>query len=281
MDTRSSFLALVVVVAVPAARPGARAAEPAAPLQLEILQRALGDGLRALVDPAAARRDDQKARAEADAARRKQQAQQVEQMLQPVVRTELEQVRQSCGSLTPEARRIIAAAARDTAREVAMAWVGRQGRPDGESFDAREQLHAGIAQAVEALVDPEEFAAYRREAAARRSRREEAARVRIVAKVDEQLDLSADQREAILADLRNRWQPDWIRELQDAGGIVVNGHRPAPDFAGVCITPHLDAGQREAWSAWTRVAGSRHVNTGPTMRFEGHGLLQDDDWWKP
>jgi hypothetical protein len=261
----------------------ARATEPAAELQLEMLQRALGDGLRALVDPAAVRREQQmvQAQAEAEAVQRKQQAKQVEQMLQPVVRTELEQVRQSCGSLAPEARRAIAAAARETAREVAAAWVGRQGRPNGGTFDAREQLHAGIVKAVEPLADPAEFAAYRQEAAARLARRAAAARVRIVAKVDEHLELTADQREAILADLQRRWQPDWIRELHDTGGVVANGSRPAPDYAGVCITPHLDAAQREAWSAWTRVAGSRHVNAGSSMRFDGHGLQQDDDWWKP
>jgi hypothetical protein len=291
---------VAALITVPAAGPEARGAEPparvpparvnpragdeaAGALQLEILQQALGDGLRALVDPANARREQQMARAqaEAEAVQQKQQAKQVEQMLQPVIRTELEQVRQSCGSLSPEARRTIAEAARETASEVAAVWVGRQERPNGASFDAREQLHAGIVKVVEPLADPLEFAAYRREAEARLVRRDEAARVRIVAKVDEQLDLTADQREAILVDLRNRWQPEWIRELHDTGGIVVNGHRPAPDYAGVCIAPHLDAEQREAWSAWTRVAGFRHVNVGPNMRFDGHGLQQDDEWWKP
>jgi hypothetical protein len=281
--TRSFTMTLAVLgFVMPACSPRALAAEPAGELQLELLQRALGDGLRALVDPAAVRREQQmvRAQAEAEATQRKQQAKQIEQMLWPLVRTELEQVRQTCGSLAPEARRAIAAAAHETAREVAVAWVGRQGRPDGGTFDARERLHSGIAKAVEPLADPAEFAVYRGEAAARLSRREEAARMRIVAKIDEHLGLTAAQREAILGDLRRRWQASWIRELFDNGGIVVNGQRPAPDYAAACITPHLDAKQQEIWAAWARAASGRQFNVGQGMRFDGQGLQQDDEWWK-
>jgi hypothetical protein len=176
-------------------------------------------------------------------------------------------------------------AARQAAAQVAQEWVGRQGdgrqgRPTSGTFDARALLHQRIASAVESVVEPEAVAAYRRESAAREARREEAARIRIVAKVDEHLDLTAAQREAILADLRQRWQASWIRELFDNGGVVVNGQRPAPDYAAACITPHLDPKQQEAWAAWARAASGRQVNIAQGMRFDGQGLQQDDEWWK-
>jgi hypothetical protein len=259
---------------------------PAAELQLDILQRALGQGIEALFAPEAARRkapDDAaaaKAQADAQAAQQKQQMRQIEQMLQPAVRTELEIIRQACGDLPPAVRTRLREAAQQAAAQVAQEWVGRQGRPAGGTFDARALLHQRIAVAVEAAVEPEAVAAYRRESAARAARREEAARIRIVVKVDEHLDLTAAQREAILADLRQRWQASWIRELFDNGGVVVNGQRPAPDYAAACITPHLDPKQQEAWAAWTRAASGRQVNIAQGMRFDGQGLQQDDEWWK-
>lgn len=270
----------------------AQAAEPpAVELQLEIFQRALGQGIQALVDPDTARRqardDAQAAQAQADAqaAQRKQQMRQIEQMLQPAVRTELEIIRQACGDLPSSVRARLRDAGQQAAARVAEEWVGQQdngprGGASGGPFDVRVLLHERIAAAVEKAVEPEAFAAYRRESAAREARREEAARIRIVAKVDEHLDLTAAQREAILADLRRRWQTSWIRELFDNGGIVVNGQRPAPDYAAVCITPHLDAKQQEAWAAWARAASGRQFNVGQGMRFDGQGLQQDDEWWK-
>jgi len=255
---------------------------PAAELQLDILQRALGQGLEALFTPKANQGDAAAAKAQADAqaAQQKQQMRQIEQMLQPAVRTELEIIRQACGDLPSAVRLKLREAARQAATQVAQEWVGRQGRPTGGTFDARALLHQRIAAAVEAAVEPEAVAAYRRESAAREARREEAARIRIVAKVDEHLDLTAAQREAILADLRQRWRAPWIRELFDNGGVVINGQRPAPDYAAVCITPHLDPKQQEAWAAWARAASGRQVNNGQGMRFDGQGLQQDDEWWK-
>lgn len=282
---------LVAQAAEPPAVPAPAVQTPAVELQLEIFQRALGQGIQALVDPEAARRNAQadaqaaKAQNDAQAAQRKQQAKQIEQMLQPAVRTELEIIRQACGDLPSSVRATLRAAAQQAAADVAQKWVGQQengqrGRPTGGTFDARVLLHERIAAAVEKAVEPEAFAAYRRESAAREARREEAARMRIVVKVDEQLDLTDAQREAILGDLRRRWQASWIRELFDNGGVVVNGQRPAPDYAAVCITPHLDAKQQEAWAAWARAASGRQFNVGQGMRFDGQGLQQDDEWWK-
>ncbi len=122
-------------------------------------------------------------------------------------------------------------------------------------------------------------AAYDRENTSRVERRAEAARVRIVAKLDEQLDLAAAQREAILKDLRSNWEPDWVRELDDRGGLIVNNHRPAPDFAEACILPHLDAAQRQAWRVWCRAAGSRMVGRRIRWQFDGSGL-PPDRWWE-
>jgi len=251
----------------------------------EQLQRAVGEALRGLVEPSAddteraQRRAAALAEAKAEADKKRQQARQMEQLLQPLVRTELEMVRLTCGGLPQESRRKILAATEQAATVVAGEWVARQGRDAARPLDVRARLHELITAAVEKHVEADRYAAYRREQEARDGRRAVVARTRIVAKLDDQLELSASQREAILAELATRWKTSWLRELDDQGGAVINGYRPAPDYAAECIEPHLDARQREEWRAWMRSAGSRQVQFGNRIRFDGQGLQQADEWW--
>ena len=254
---------------------------------VEQLQRAVEEAVRGLVEvpPAdaevARRRAAALAEVKADADKKRQQSRQMEQLLQPLVRTELEMVRLACGDLPPESRRALVAAAEQATVTVAGEWVARQDRDASRPLDVRARLHELITAGVEQHVDADRFAAYRREQEARGGRRADVARIRIVAKLDDQLDLTAAQRDAILGDLAARWKTAWLRELDDTGGAVINGYRPAPDYAADCIEPHLDVRQREEWRAWTRSAGSRQVQLGNRVRFDGQGLQQADDWWSP
>jgi len=250
----------------------------------EQLQRAVGEALRGMFESDAERGQRQAAalaEAKAEADKKRQQARQMEQLLQPLVRTELEMVRLACGDLPQESRRQILVAAEQAVATVAGEWAARQGRDASRSFDVRARLHGLIAAAVEQHVGADRYAAYRREQEARDGRRGAAARIRIVSKLDDQLELTERQREAILADLASRWNPSWLRELDDTGGAVINGYRPAPDYASQCIEPHLDPRQREEWRSWMRSAGSRQVEFGTRIRFEGQGLQQADEWWSP
>lgn len=224
-------------------------------------------------------------RAEAAMRRRAidEQARRLEQLYGQLVPFELETVRISCPGLEPQARRTLVAASRQAVRELAMqhaAATVRGAAPPGQTA-VRQALHERVTRALEALAAPAEFAAFEREAAARRARREEAARIQIVAKLDERFELAARQREAILADLRARWDPAWIRELDDRDGMMINDQRPAPDFAEACIAPHLDAEQRAAWQQWCQVAGRRRlgINIG---NWPGVSVAPKlDPWWNP
>jgi len=210
-----------------------------------------------------------------------QQARQMEQFFQPTLQTELEMIRRTCGGLPPEARRALLAAGREAVTRTAREFAARQlaGGVDRRTFDPRRGIRDPLAVLLEKVADPAEFTRYRREQELRDERRSRAARVRIVAKLDRQLDLSAAQRAAIEADLERQWEPGWIRELDDHGGVIVNNYRPAPDYADACIAPHLDAGQREEWDRWRQAAGARVVGSNLGWNFDGQGLQQADDWW--
>ncbi|MEX0670161.1 MAG: hypothetical protein WD060_06880 [Pirellulales bacterium] len=209
----------------------------------------------------------------------RQQAKHMEQALQPALRTELEMVRQSCGSLSPEARRQVLAAGRAAVTSTALKFATRQmsgGRR--QAFDTRHDIQESLAKAVKPHVSAAEFAAYEREQQLRRERRQRAARVVIVAKLDRRLDLAEAQRRAIEADLEQHWEPSWVRGLDDRQTIM-NNERPAPDYADACIAPHLDRGQQVEWVRWRKAAGSAVAGMHSGGSLDGLGLHQEDPWW--
>jgi hypothetical protein len=208
------------------------------------------------------------------------QMEQMEQMLQPVLHAELEFIRTTCGDLGPEAKRAIKTAAADAVREAARQFAVQQHRPGRRSLDLSRVFAEKIDPVLEQRVASDAAAVWRRERDARRERRAETTRLLIVAKLDETLELTAAQREAILADLRARWDDAWLCELQDAGGQVAHPHRPAPDYAAAVITPHLDNRQRQAWDVWVKTAGWKQVGVRLGWRFpDGPGLRGPDPWW--
>jgi len=210
----------------------------------------------------------------------RQQAKHMEQLFQPVLRTELEMVRQACPNLPVAARREVLAAGRAAVTKTALEFATRQmlGGQPRRAFDARRSIQNPITKTLAPHASADQLAAYAREQAARMARRGEAARVAIVAKLDRQLDLSAAQRQAIEDDLEARWEDAWLRELDDTG-MVINNFRPAPDYANACIEPHLDEVQRDEWTRWRKAAGMAVVGMHIGWNFDGQGLHQEDDWW--
>lgn len=252
---------------------------------MQALRAALPDGASA-ADVAKAQEAQEGRKAQQQAAEKQrqqqiaQQAQQMQQFFQPALQAELEIVRKTCGSLPSEARRQIVAAGGEAVKVVAKQFAERQFRGGGnrQGFDARKSIHDAVAAAVKPHATTEEFAAYERELAARVERRARAARILIVNKLDGELELLQSQREKIAADLEKHWETGWLRELDDNGGMMINNHRPAPDFADKCIAPHLDERQRAAWKAWCQQAAWSRMGHHVGWNFDGQSL-QPDPWW--
>ena len=243
-----------------------------------VLKQAVEGGVRALlgvqVEAAAAAQMKQQ---------RLQQARQMEQMLQPAMHGQLEFIRATCGELSPQAKQAIRNAAAEALREAAAQFAAQQQRPGGRrSIDLDKVFSEKLDPVMERSLSPDVAAAWRAERDARRQRRAETARTMMVAKLDDGLDLTAAQRTAILSDLESRWDAAWMCELLDPGGFVVNGRRPAPDFAAECIVPHLDERQRKEWESWVQAAGWRGAGVHLGWRFpDGPGLRGADPWWNP
>ena len=280
--------------ALACAVPAIRAEEAAAPERatveeagrllragMQALRAALPDGASAaeVAEAKEAKKAQQQA---ADKQRQQQvaqQAQQMQQFFQPTLQAELEIARKTCGSLSSEARKKIVAAGNEAVKVVARQFAEHQFAGRGrKGFDARKMIHDAVAAAVKPHAAAEEFAAYEREQTARIARRARTARILIVNKVDDELELSEVQREKIAADLEQHWDTGWLRELDDNGGMMINNQRPAPDFADKCIAPHLDERQRAEWKKWCQQAGWNRMGHHMGWNFDGQSL-QPDPWW--
>jgi hypothetical protein len=210
----------------------------------------------------------------------RQQAAHMEQLFQPLLRTELEMIRQACPDLSSDARRDVLAAGKAAVTKTALDMATRQmlGGQPRRAFDARRSIQTPITRALEPHATKDEFAAYAREQQARMERLAAAARVAIVAKLDRRLELSAAQRRAIEDELVRRWDDAWLRELDD-NGVVINNERLAPDYANACIEPHLDEQQADEWKRWRRAAGVAVIGMNVGWNLDLQGLHQEDDWW--
>jgi hypothetical protein len=224
----------------------------------------------------------------------RQQAQRFEKVLERLLGSELEYVRQCCGSLPREARAEVLAAGREGVSTLATRLARLQfegGGARGGTPDIRLAIHEKVAGALEPLAAKEEFAAYEREWRLRQERRTHAARIKIVAKIDAQIGLTEAQRRAVLEDLATRWQPSWLEELRMPSGFLVDEYPPIPDFAAAGVEPHLDPAQLTQWIQWRKAVGQFSQNfRDPLLELQGLGELSQrgrrgtkviSDWWRP
>lgn len=255
------------------------AAKQAARRDADALGWLLKQGLRQMVIPQQAAPVPQRAVRKQLEQQIDQQAAQLERMLEPVMASELEMVRQACSDLEPAARKPIHAASRVAMKAASRGMAERQltGRFGQDAFDPRQEIRGAITKALGAAA-PEHLAAYQHEQENREARRARAARLRIVATLDGQLDLSAAQRQAIESDLEKQWDAAWVQVLVDSG--LINDQPIAPDFATAAIEPHLAAAQKTAWKDWCRDAGSKRLGRRfMSWHFDGQGLQGTDTWW--
>jgi hypothetical protein len=236
--------------------------------------RALGwlveEGLRAVLAPAEPPVDQ----------RVNQRAEQMTRFFTPMLESELELIRRTCGGLDRKARQTVLAAGSTAVEEAATAVARRQlGGRAGDDVDPRAIIRARLAESLAAVADPEELAAHRREVGCRAARRDESERLLIVARLDRQLDLTAAQRRAIDAALEAAWEPDWGRVVREHGTRRINNYPLAPDEAAAAIIPHLDPDQLTEWENWCRAAGSNMAPNHAHWSFDGQGLQQRDPWW--
>lgn len=201
---------------------------------------------------------------------------------------DLELIRQTCGSLPPDLRRRALEAGTLAVRKAALAAANAQST--GRKAEGSVAEEAGI-QAVRGVIEngvpPQEWAAYETERRSRAARLRQRAQVTMLAFLDAELELSADQRTAIAAALDKGWQDTWTPSVTSMG---IHHGQFAPDFAADCIVPSLSPRQQAAWKTWCsqrswKTVLAQNPQLGQ-MGWHGHGRLmgvpsgmQPDAWW--
>ena len=169
----------------------------------------------------------------------------------PIMRAEVHLVRTVCDP-TEEQRAAIAREGervlQDATREYAEAYHKmQQGQWNGTTAppDMPKRIAEGIVEAVKAHLTPEQAARYRAEVDRRAERTKATAVNNLVAGLDEELLLSADQRAGLAESLSAHWDPAWCRR----NDFFMYGGAYFPSIPDKLIVPHLGETQKKEWAA--------------------------------
>lgn len=140
-----------------------------------------------------------------------------------------------------------------------LAFVGlaRPRQPADPTTDAQQQ----VAELIVKHLTDEQKALYQAEHDKREAFRKRAVIENLLAKLDERLDLTAEQRRKLSKTLEARWSEDWAPELE----VFVHMGEYVPQIPNEYVLPHLTAEQMKLWNGLQKVSFGRGVNFGQNL----------------
>jgi hypothetical protein len=206
-----------------------------------------------------------------------QMAQQWSSQFRPFLRVEYQFLRTVCEP-TKEQRRPIARAGeealRDGATKFAEWQLNRNGmiRIGGSAAgpDVRKIVQEGLAASAKAHLSPEQQERYRREVEARAAEQKRLGVLNLVARLDQFLVLSAEQRDRISASLSSHWDDSWSQGIESSN--LVDAYFPMiPDQH---VAPFLSPAQKTVWAGAQKAT---HITYGVAGVINaGNGPLDDE-----
>jgi hypothetical protein len=126
-----------------------------------------------------------------------------------------------------------------TMRKIAMTW--RRPVADGQS-EPRTPIFEAVARSVRSTLSPKQAARYQKELDLRTAARKRVTVLTFVARIDNLLVLTAEQRAKLCKILENNWQESW----NQAQWLTI-GNRYFPAMPDDKIMPILTESQKEVW----------------------------------
>jgi hypothetical protein len=171
---------------------------------------------------------------------------QYRQQFRPALRAELHLVRAVCG-LTDEQRKQLAHEGQGLLESTAKKFAEIQlrmmkGRGANPAIDFREFLQQCVAALAKAHLSPEQSARYQAEVEARAENHKRVAVLNLVSKIDQDLILSAAQRDELCESLSSNWNNLWCQQLE-----LLSYNQFFPDIPEDFIVPILNNTQRDLW----------------------------------
>jgi hypothetical protein len=198
--------------------------------------------------------------------------------LRPVVRAELHLVGAVCG-LSEEQHKEVARGGEQVLKNIVAKCTDRQlammhGRGSAAHFDPRKLLQEGLANALKAHLSPEQLARYQAELEDRAENRKRVTVRNLVSKMEEELILSAAQRDKLYASLYSHWNDAWCQSLE----LLPVGRPYFPNIPDQYVAPILSEAQKNVWRATQKVIFDVVGAEGETMDNE---LLDDEASARP
>ena len=110
--------------------------------------------------------------------------------------------------------------------------------------DARQVLRASLPRTVKAHLTGEQIERFQRELDKRNLDRTQAAAHILVAQLDRDLNLSAEQREKLTESLTSHWNAAWAQQFEV---FLQQGNQFAPNLTVKLVAPFLSQEQRRIW----------------------------------
>ena len=120
---------------------------------------------------------------------------------------------------------------------------GRVRRASLVTPQPRTLIQRQVTTIVKAKLRPEQAERYQEECKQRTARRKRAVVLNLVAKLDEELVLSADQREKLIESLTVNYQQTWDQWLP----MLIHIPQFTPDIPQDCVLPSLNGKQKAVW----------------------------------
>ena len=200
--------------------------------------------------------------------------QQFSQQFRPLVQAELALLGTACDP-SPEQRRALGRAGEDAVKAAARACAeAQQGMNNGRPFnqnaapDPRKIIQDRLTEAVAAHLPADRADRWRAEVRSRDDDRKRGTVVNLVAVLDRDLVLSADQREKLVRAMMANWDDAWNQSLE----MLQYGSQFFPKVPDALIGDILTQTQREAWNAMPK---NQSIFFG--IGFVGNGVMVDAD----
>ncbi len=178
-------------------------------------------------------------------------------------------IRNACGDLNADQRKALARLGESVARNAARGYAGNEvpvRRTGNYRDDPRKLIEDEFAKAMSGLLSPEQQTRYKEEIAKRAACRKQVVIDNLVAKLDGDLVLSAEQRKRLAEALLTNWNDAWGQSLL----MLRNLDNHFPNIPDKVITPILTDNQREVWG---RIPRRQNVIYGFSL---GGAVMEND-----
>jgi hypothetical protein len=187
----------------------------------------------------AKRAEEEAARAELTIARKR--------LYRSLFLAELRFIRVSAGASEEQARRMARAAQGPLQAAVAEFVKNELKKPQAPGFDstgACRSVQDAVSAIAKAQLSPEQWGRYRDQVAKRTAHRKQVAIRGLLARLEQKLRLTTEQRDKLGESLSSHWEPSWEHAV-----VLIGTNSNFPEIPDPVILPFLTESQKAAWKA--------------------------------